>query len=161
MAITLRDPFQALDRFNNIESWSPMRDLVRVRQEMNQLFDRLSGEGGGWMEGLSYAPSIEMEETDEAIILKLETPGMEAKDLDIDVTNDTVTIRGERETESKTEEKSVIRSEFHYGKFERMVQLSAPVKNTEAKAEYKDGLLRLVIPKAESIEQEAVKVNIE
>lgn len=161
MAITLRDPFQALDRFNNIESWQPMRDLVRVREEMNQLFDRLSGEGGGWMGGLSYAPSIEMEETDEAIILKLETPGMEAKDLDIDVTDNTVTIRGERKTESKTEEKSVIRSEFHYGKFERMVELPASVKNTEAKAEYKDGLLRLVIPKAESIEQKAVKVNIE
>jgi HSP20 family protein len=160
MAITLRDPFQAIDRFN-LESWQPMRELARVQNEMNQLFDQLSGEEGGWMQGLRYAPSIEMEETDNEIILKLETPGMEAKDLDIDVTDDTVTIRGERKTESKTEEKNLIRSEFHYGKFERRVQLPAPVKNTEAKAEYKDGLLRLVIPKAEATEKKAVKVNLE
>jgi HSP20 family protein len=159
MAIKLRDPFQALERLD-VRHWQPMHELERLQGEMNQIFDRLAPSDERSVMDFSYVPSIEVEETDQEIILKLETPGMEAKDLDVEVADDTVTIRGERRTESKTEEKNVVRSEFQYGKFERMVRLPSPVQNAEAKAEYKDGLLRLVVPKAKAETKKSVKIDL-
>jgi HSP20 family protein len=149
MAIKLRDPFQALERLD-VRHWQPMHELERLQGEMNQIFERLAPSDSQSVMDFSYVPSIEVEET----------PGMEAKDLDVEVADDTVTIRGERRTESKTEEKNVVRSEFQYGKFERMVRLPSPVQNTEAKAEYKDGLLRLVVPKAKTETKKSVKIEL-
>lgn len=159
MSIKLRDPFHAIDRFD-LAPWHPSHGLTALQAEINNLFERLTTDEGGWMKGFGHTPSIEMEETETEIILKLEAPGMEAKDLDVEVTQDTVTVRGERKTETKIEEKNVIRSEFEYGKFERMVSLPAPVENGAATAEYKDGLLRLVLPKADNAEKKAVKLEI-
>ncbi len=102
-----------------------------------------------------------MEETQEAIHLKLEVPGIEAKDLDISVTQNAVSISGEHKEETKTEENGVTKSEFHYGKFQRVIPLPARIQNTKVKAEYKDGILNLTLPKAEEEKNKVVKVNLE
>jgi HSP20 family protein len=86
---------------------------------------------------------------------------MEAKDLDVQVTENTVAIRGERKSETKSEDKGVTRSEFHYGKFQRIIPLPARVQNTNVKAEYKDGILTLTLPKTEAEKNKVVKVNLE
>jgi HSP20 family protein len=127
---------------------------------MNQLFDRLMPTGDGLTKSFRFIPSAEMEETDDTIQLKLEIPGMEAKDLSVQVTEDSVSISGERKSESKIEEKGVMRSEFHYGKFERRIPMPAHIQTDKVQAECKNGILHLSLPKVEAEKRQAVKVNI-
>jgi HSP20 family protein len=116
---------------------------------MNRLFQQLSPSGNGDSEFMAFMPSAELEDTPKAIHLKLEIPGLEAKDLDIQVTEQSVSISGERKSETKTEEKGAVRSEFRYGKFERIIPLPVHVKTDAAQAEYKNGILTLDLPKSE------------
>ncbi len=102
-----------------------------------------------------------MQETEDAIHLKLELPGIEAKDLDVQVTENAVSIKGERKSETKTEEKGMTRSEFHYGKFQRVIPLPTRIQNTNVTAEYKDGILNLTLPKSEEEKNKVVKVNLD
>ena len=154
MAIMQRD---SLDKLTH---WEPFRGIEQLHQEMNHLFDRLLQEGNGSERSLTFTPSAELEETDQEIHLKLEVPGMEAKDLDVEVTESTVSIKGERKSESKTEEKGVVRSEFRYGSFERVIPLPAPIQTANVQANYKNGLLTLTLPKVQSAPQSTVKVNV-
>ncbi len=154
MAIVHRDPLEELTH------WEPFRGMERLQQEMNRLFDRFLPSGNGEIRSLTFIPSAEMEETDDTIHLKLEVPGMEAKDLDVQVTESSILVKGERKSESKTEEKGVVRSEFHYGKFERRIPLPAHVQTDKVQAECKNGVLSLTLPKLESEQRKAVKVNI-
>ena len=85
---------------------------------------------------------------------------MEAKDLDIQVTADSVSISGERKEESKSEEKGVTRSEFRYGSFSRVIPLPVEIQNSNVTAEYKDGILNLTLPKSEAEKTQVVKVNV-
>ncbi|MGL5880393.1 MAG: Hsp20/alpha crystallin family protein, partial [Xenococcaceae cyanobacterium] len=132
---------------------------------------------------LGRFPAAELAETPEAIHVKLEIPGMSAKDLDIQVTVDHVSIAGERKSETKTEEnedetaevssdisvpqrdaryvRGKIHSEFRYGKFQRVIPLPARIQNTNVTADYKDGILNLTLPKAEEEKNKVVKVNLE
>jgi len=80
--------------------------------------------------------------------------------LDVQVTEDTVSIKGERKSETKTEEKGIVRSEFHYGKFERVIPLPTHIQTDKVQAEYKNGILTLTLPKSESEKQKFVKVNV-
>ncbi len=83
---------------------------------------------------------------------------MSAKDLDIQVTADRVSISGERKEESKSEDKGVTRSEFRYGKFQRVIPLPVRIQNTNVTADYKDGILNLTLPKAEEEKNKVVKI---
>ena len=144
-----------------IMRWEPFREINTLQREMNRLFDDLvtptprSGNGG-----FGFVPAAEMEETPEAIQLKLEVPGMEAKDLDVQVAAESVTISGERKSETRTEEKGMTRSEFHYGQFQRVIPLPTRIDNQNVQAEYKDGILRLTLPKVEEEKNKVVKVNL-
>lgn len=155
MAIIQRDPLEDLTH------WEPFRGIENLQREMNRLFDRFMPSGnGGDIRSLSFIPSAELEETDDMIHLRLEVPGMEAKDLDVEVTSDAISIRGERRSEAKTEDKGVVRSEFHYGKFERKIPLSVHIQTDRVQAECKNGILNLMLPKVEAEKRQAVKVNI-
>jgi HSP20 family protein len=161
MALLHRDsPSEELTRWEPFSHWEPFRGMERLQQEMNHLFDRFLPTGNGEIRSLTFIPSAEMEETDDTIQLRLEVPGMEAKDLDVQVTESSIVIKGERKTESRTEEKGVIRSEFHYGKFERRIALPAHIQTDKVQAECENGLLRLTLPKVESEQRKAVKVSI-
>jgi HSP20 family protein len=140
--------------------WNPWQEMNALQKQMNQLFDETLAPMKGW-EGFGRLPAAELTETEEAVHLKLEVPGMEAKDLDIQVTENTVSISGERKSETKTEEKGLTCSEFHYGKFHRIIPLSAKIQNTNVKAEYKDGILNLTLPKKDEEKSKVVKINLE
>lgn len=146
----------ALTRYN------PFHELETLQRRMNRLFDESLLPTWDWkeMESLSFTPAAELLETEEAVMLKLEVPGMEAKDLDIQVSKDTVSISGERKVENHSEENGVTRSEFRYGKFQRVITLPALVQNTNVTAEYKNGILHLTLPKAEEEKNKVVKVNL-
>jgi HSP20 family protein len=145
----------------DLELMEPFREMENLQHEMNRLFDRWTHTGNGESKGFGYIPSVEMNETDEAVQLKLEVPGLEAKDLDVEVMNDAVSIKGERKSETKTEEKGMIRSEFHYGSFARVIPLPAHVQNDKVTAEYKNGILNLTLPKSEEEKKKIVKINLE
>ncbi len=142
--------------------WEPFREVESLQKEMNRLFDRLvpTDVGDGEKMGLSFIPAAEMTETPEAVQLKLEIPGMEAKDLNLEVTADSLTINGERKSEIKTEEEGFTRTEFRYGKFHRVLPLPVLVDNNNVTAEYKDGILSLTLPRAEEEKNKVVKVSI-
>ncbi|MCZ8068299.1 MAG: Hsp20/alpha crystallin family protein [Microcystis sp.] len=142
--------------------WEPFREVESLQKEMNRLFDRLvpTDVGNGEKMGLSFIPAAEITETPEAVQLKLEIPGMEAKDLNVEVTADSLTINGERKSEIKTEEEGFTRTEFRYGKFHRVIPLPVQVDNSKVTAEYKDGILNLTLPKAEEEKNKVVKVSV-
>jgi HSP20 family protein len=145
--------------------WQPLRELDALRQQINRLFDEMihsdrefnllpkSGDIG-WM------PAIELKETDEALILKAEVPGIDTKDLDVQASETMVSIAGEHQEEKHSEEKGIFRSELRYGKFQRTVPLPVSIKTDQIKPEFKDGVLTLTLPKAESARQNVVKVDV-
>ena len=141
--------------------WEPFREIDSLQREMNHLFDSLSRPAvNGEKLGATFIPAAEMYESPEAIHLRLEVPGMDAKDLDVQVTAEAVAISGERKEETKTEEKGVTRTEFRYGRFQRVIPLSTRIQNDKVQAEYKNGILSLTLPKAEEEKTKVVKVNI-
>lgn len=141
--------------------WQPFREVESLQRQMNRLFDDLMPTGeGGFNGGIAFMPAVEMNETPDAVHLKVEVPGLEAKDLDVQVTKEAVSIKGERKSESKTENNGVTRSEFRYGSFQRVIPLPARIQNDKVEAEYKDGILTLNLPKAEEEKNKVVKVNL-
>ena len=134
--------------------WNEIDTLQRLFEDTrvpSALFERV---------GVKVPPA-ELHETEHAIHLKLELPGIAAKDLDVQVTEKSVYISGERKSETKTEDKGTTKSEFYYGKFQRVIPLPAKVQNTNVTADYKDGILNLTLPKTEQEKNKVVKVNLE
>ncbi|MBD2523059.1 MULTISPECIES: Hsp20/alpha crystallin family protein [unclassified Nostoc] len=164
MALMRWNPFrdsERLEPFRDTESWEPFREIDTLQRQMNRLFDRLMPTtNGGERSGFIFSPAAELEETDDAIRLKLEVPGLEAKDINVEATPESISITGERKTETKSEENGITRSEFRYGKFQRVIPLPSQIQNDKVQAEYKNGILQLTLPKAESEKHKAVKVNL-
>ncbi len=159
MAITRWEPFQDLERWE--PHWrEPWTEFERIQRQMNRLLDRFRMSGDGGEGAMTFVPSAEMEETDDAIRLRLEVPGMDSKDLDVQVTEGSVIIKGERKSETKTEEKGMVRSEFHYGRFERVLPLPAHIQPDKTQAECHKGILTITLPKVDEEKRKVVKVNV-
>ncbi|BAY89102.1 MULTISPECIES: Hsp20/alpha crystallin family protein [unclassified Tolypothrix] len=141
--------------------WNPWREIDTLQRQLNELFEETRVPSAGVERGGVRIPAAELQETENAILLKLELPGMEAKDLDVQVTEKAVYISGERKQETKTEEKGTTRSEFYYGKFQRLIPLPARVQNTSVTADYKNGILHLTLPKVEAEKTKVVKINLD
>ena len=142
--------------------WQPMSEMYDLQKEMNRLFESFSNPkgNGNRQNSLAFVPAAELHETPEAIQVKFEIPGLEAKDLDVQVTAEAVAISGERKAETKTEENGKVRSEFHYGSFRRVVPLPSRVQNDKVEAEYKNGVLNLTLPKVDAEKNKVVKVEV-
>ena len=141
--------------------FQPLREIDELQREMNRLFDgalQPSNRGNGV--GLSFSPAAEMEETEDGYQLKVEVPGMEPGDISIEVTAEAVSISGERKTERKSEENGMTRTEFRYGKFQRVIPLPGRINNQNVAADYKNGILHLTLPKAEEEKNKVVKVSV-
>ncbi|MEM9089798.1 MAG: Hsp20/alpha crystallin family protein [Cyanobacteria bacterium P01_F01_bin.53] len=141
--------------------WSPARELDTLQREMNRLFEDTFSLSNHSSRGLSgFSPAAELFETEEGYQLKLEIPGMDADDLDIQVTAETVSISGERKSESTHEENGMTRSEFRYGSFQRVMPLPGRIDHQNVVADYKDGILNLSMAKAEEEKNKVVKVSV-
>ncbi|MDZ8185755.1 MAG: Hsp20/alpha crystallin family protein [Nostoc sp. ChiSLP02] len=141
--------------------WNPWREIDTLQRQINSLFEDTRVPSASFDRDFIKVPAAELQETDDALHLKLELPGIDAKDLDIQVTEDAVYISGERKSETKTENNGTTKSEFYYGKFQRVIPLSARIQNTNVTADYKDGILNLTLPKSEEEKNKVVKVNLE
>ncbi len=142
--------------------WQPFRELYSLQREMNRLFDDLATdrERDQKSDGLGYVPAAELDETADAYQLKLEIPGIDKAELDIQVTAEAVAVSGERRSETRTENQGSTRTEFRYGRFQRVIPLSSRINHQNVRADYKDGILCLHLPKAEEEKTKVVKVNI-
>jgi HSP20 family protein len=138
--------------------WQPFQEVETLRRQMDQMFDEMTGLNREYQ--MTWKPAIELQDTDENVILRAEIPGIEGKDLDVRVTREAVAITGEHRYEKKTEEKAFFRSEFRYGKFQRVIPLPVPVQNEQVKADFTNGILTLTLPKVQSAKNRVVKLNL-
>jgi HSP20 family protein len=140
--------------------WEPFRGIEYLQKEMNRLFERMIPAGTTDIRSLSYFPAAEVQELDDEIVLRLEVPGMESKDLNVEITESWISISGERKSENSSNEDGVLRSEFHYGSFERRIPLPANISLDQAKAECKNGMLTLRLPKTHTNNKKKVKLTV-
>ncbi|NEQ96469.1 MAG: Hsp20/alpha crystallin family protein [Cyanothece sp. SIO2G6] len=132
-----------------------------LHRQMNRLFDDLGFAAAVQERGLSnFVPAAELEETDEALVLRLEIPGINPDDLTVEVMAESVSIAGDRQSTAQTTENGATRSEFRYGKFQRVIPLPTRIQNTKAEAKYENGILSLTLPKVEEEKNKVVKVAI-
>jgi len=140
--------------------WDPYRDLVTLREKMNRLFeDEASsrGEGRDLITG-SWAPSVDIYEKENALMLHAEVPGLDDKDIEIEIENNTLTIRGERNLEKETNEENYHRIERAYGSFCRSFTLPSYIDQEKIKAEHENGVLKIEMPKKKELKPKKVKV---
>lgn len=139
--------------------WQPFHEMEALQRDMNRMFEALASNEQTSMRQ-AFMPLAEMEQTEDAVHLKVEVPGMNANDLDVQVTKDAVMITGERKSESKSEKNGMKRSEFRYGSFSRTIPLPVPIDNNQVKGDYQDGILTLELPKVQKQENKVTKVNL-
>jgi len=144
--------------------YSPWQEMDSLQRQLNRIFDNVvTPESIAEFGNFGQVPGAELTETKEALILKLELPGVQTADINIEATAKSISISGERKSgvEAEAEDKIRFRTEFRYGNFKRVISLPVRIENTEVKAEYKDGILYLTLPKAEAEKNKVVKVNLQ
>ena len=142
--------------------WRPFGELSSLRREMDRLWDSFFGErplARVW-EG-EWIPSLDVSETKDNFVVKAEVPGIDAKNIDISLTGDVLTIRGEKKHEKEEKEEDYHLVERGYGTFSRSVRLPAEVESAEIKASYKNGILKVTLPKSEKVKAKEVKIKVE
>ena len=143
---------------SNITRWEPFRDMVSMRKDMDRLIDQFfslpTTEQAGW--GL---PMVDMYQTEEDIVVKATMPGLDPKDLDIQVTGDVLTIRGEIKKEEVKEGAKYHIREHRSQSFSRSLTLPSAVMADKANAEMKNGILTLTLPKAEESKPKVITVK--
>lgn len=138
--------------------WDPFRELGSLRNELNRIFT--AGDGGGLSSLEAWTPSVDVVENDKAIKIKVELPEVEKKDIDVSIDGDTLTVSGERKLEKEEKKEDYTRIERSYGSFSRSFTLPDYVDREKIKAESKDGILKLTLPKTRPGKSEAKKVAI-
>ncbi|WP_026735567.1 Hsp20/alpha crystallin family protein [Fischerella sp. PCC 9605] len=141
--------------------WQPFQEIEMLRRQFDDLFSEFNELTGFSRESRrTWIPAIELRETDESLILRAELPGVEGKDLNIQASRESVLISGEHHYDSKAEDQGYFRSEFHYGRFERQIPLPMPIQPDKVQAEFKNGILTLMLAKAEEVRRRVVKINV-
>ena len=135
-----------------------MRPFDEMRRMMEDFWMAPFGEAGRW--GENFFPSVDVKEEDDSVIVAAELPGIDQKDIDVEVTQDSVRIAGEKRKEEKKEEKGYYHRETSYGAFERIIDLPAPVDESKAEAEFSKGVLTIKLPKSEQAKAKRKKVEV-
>jgi HSP20 family protein len=144
---------------NKIMRFEPMREMVTLREAMDRLFDDAfmrpsTLTGGNWQ-----APVVDMYQTDDEIIIKAALPGIKADEVQISVTGEVLTLKGEVEQEEETKEKAYHIREQRWGAFERTIMLPTDVVADQARADFEDGILTIRLPKAEEVRPKTITVK--
>jgi HSP20 family protein len=143
----------------NLMTWDPIREMSTMREDMERLFDSMLGRYPRKRGQALWAPAIDVEETNEAMIVRAELPGMKREDIKVKVAEDTITISGERKYETEQKDRTFHRVERAYGSFHRAIVLPVSVQGDKAAASYKSGVLELILPKAERVK--ACEITVE
>jgi len=143
----------------SLNRFEPFR-VSTLQDQFNRLFNgafERSAEEGSLT---SWAPAVDIYETEHELVVKADIPEIKPEELDIRVENNILTIRGERKFEKKVNENNYLRVERTYGSFSRSFSLANTVNSEAIKAEYKDGVLTLTVPKREEAKPKQIKVNV-
>jgi HSP20 family protein len=142
-----------------ITRWDPLRGVVAFQSPFNTLFRDLN-EGEGEPASASFTPAVDVYEDEKKVVLKLEVPGIEEKDLDVTVEKNTLTVKGERKFEQEEKEENFHRIERRYGSFYRAFTLPTTVDTQSVAASYNAGVLKLELTKKPEAQPKQIKVNV-
>ena len=143
---------------SNLTRWEPMRDMMSLRDAMDRLFDDAFTRPIS-LSGVSAMPAIDMYQTNDDVVVKATLPGVKAEDVDITVTGETLTLRGEFKQEDEKKDTSYHIREQHYGSFERSILLPTDVKADKAKADFENGVLTITMPIAEEVKPKSITIK--
>ena len=134
--------------------WDPFREMTQVQDQFNRLVDQVRG---GRQE--SWLPAVDVVDTKDAVVLKAELAGMDPDDIEIEVDDNVLTIKGERTLEEKVDEERYYRVERRFGSFQRSLALPQGVKADDIQAGYEDGILTVRVPKAEEEKPQRIEIK--
>ncbi len=143
-----------------ITRWDPFREVVALQNRMNSLFRDMNDGGEAPLTTASFVPAVDVYEDDKKVMLKLEVPGVEEKDLDVSVENNTLTVKGERKFEKEEKEENFHRIERRYGGFFRAFTLPSTVDTEHVQASYNAGVLKLELTKRPEAQPKQIKINV-
>jgi HSP20 family protein len=143
-----------------ISRWEPARGAMTLRDQINRVFADMLERTGEESNLTTWAPAVDIFETEHELVIKADLPEVDPKDLDIHVENNILTIRGERKFEKNVKEDNYLRVERAYGSFTRSFSLASTVNSEAIKADYQNGVLTLNIPKREEAKPKQIKVNV-
>jgi len=143
-----------------ITRWDPFREVMALQNRMNSLFRDFNEGGEGPLTTASFVPAVDIYEDEKKVVLKLEVPGIEEKDLDIRVENNTLTVKGERKFEKEEKEENFHRIERRYGSFYRAFTLPSTVDTEHVGASYNAGVLKLELAKKPEAQPKQIKINV-
>ncbi len=142
-------------------NWSPFEPLTNLQTEVNRLFNaatwgfnRDADLFSGW------TPALDLVEEKDNLVAKVELPGVKKEEIEISVHDGVLTISGERKSEEEVKEGESVRSERYFGRFQRSFSLPKPVAVEKAKANYKDGILTVTLPKTEEAKPKQIAVSV-
>jgi HSP20 family protein len=154
----------AIDRwrpFGTVERWDPFRGMGDIQTEINRLFDSVVGHPATMASGeRMWLPAVDVHETKDDIVLSFDIPGVSEKDVQLTITGDLLTVKGERRFERESTENTYHRVERLYGRFERSVQLPTTVQTDKVKATYREGVLEVKLAKAEEVKPRQIKIDL-
>ncbi|MBM4327310.1 MAG: Hsp20/alpha crystallin family protein [Deltaproteobacteria bacterium] len=137
--------------------------LATLRREMDDLFDSFFGSDwflSGPYSGRKFVPAFDISETENEFVVKAELPGVDTKEVQVNLTGNVVTVSGEKKEEREQKSESVHRVERAYGSFTRSFTIPGDIQEDKAEASYKDGVLTLKLPKAESSKKKTIKIEL-
>lgn len=150
----------------SIVKWSPLKELEDMRKDMDRLFEEffspIARRRRGWLkpEMGVIVPNIEMYDRKNEIVVKAELPGVAKEDIDLTITKDSLTLKGETKKEEEIKEENYYAAEISYGSFTRTIALPAEVDSEKAKASFKNGVLEVVLPKREEAKPKEIKIEV-
>jgi HSP20 family protein len=145
-----------------VVKWDPFRDLISIQDRMNRLFEQTLSRSRA-EEGVSattWTPAVDIYETAETIVMKAELPGVAREDIQIQINENTLMLKGERRFAKDVHEENYLRIERAYGSFHRSFTLPASVQQDKIRALFRDGVLELTLPKAEESKPKRVSIEI-
>ena len=139
--------------------WEPSEGFTSLRRELDHLFEDFFQRGPFRGGELGWEPAVEVADTTDAVVVKAQVPGISKDNLQVNVTDNTLTLKGEMKEEEKKEEKNYSRREFRYGAFARTITLPVVVQADKTTAQLKDGVLEVTIPKAEQAKVKEIPIK--
>lgn len=145
---------------SSMNRWEPFRSANTFHEQLNRVFDDVLRRSGEESNLTTWAPAVDIFETEHELVVKADLPDVDPKELDIRVENNILTIRGERKFQKQVNENNYLRVERSYGSFARSFSLANTVNSEAIKAEYNNGVLTLNIPKREEAKPKQIRVNV-
>jgi HSP20 family protein len=145
----------------SLTRWNPRRDMMSLRNEMNRLFEQAfeGGSLGPWQSSTNWGLALDVAEKDDAFLVTASVPGLKPDDLDITITDNVLTIKGETKSDETIEEEQYHLRERRFGSFGRSISLPVTVDADNVEANYEDGILTLTLPKAEEARPHRIAIK--